>query len=160
MPYVKFKKVFTEHVPDVDRGLFASDVLLIHYWILERHNASRVMKQFSLMQLVPPLFQMPFLRVEKLERVSCDYTKIMHEAKPLWVERQNLVIKGKKDASTVHTKGYQNWYELNTRMRIGRVKRIESGQDAEITEHEKNRQPTTNHDETCCPVKHVISVCL
>ena len=65
MPYEDVIDKLAEVVPKGERHLFTSSTALIFYWIIERHNSERVMKQFGLRQLLPVLLRMPFERVEK-----------------------------------------------------------------------------------------------
>eukprot|EP00268_Persea_americana_P024625 TRINITY_DN24066_c1_g1_i1.p1 TRINITY_DN24066_c1_g1~~TRINITY_DN24066_c1_g1_i1.p1 ORF type:complete len:125 (+),score=5.32 TRINITY_DN24066_c1_g1_i1:576-950(+) len=66
-PYFDYDKKFQMSVPKGDCDLFSSSTILVWYWIVERHNTWRVMKQFGLKQLVPPTFSVPYVRRERIE---------------------------------------------------------------------------------------------
>eukprot|EP00268_Persea_americana_P044168 TRINITY_DN4464_c0_g1_i16.p1 TRINITY_DN4464_c0_g1~~TRINITY_DN4464_c0_g1_i16.p1 ORF type:complete len:280 (-),score=29.87 TRINITY_DN4464_c0_g1_i16:1459-2298(-) len=129
MPYATHVKKFTQNVCDIDRRLFMSNTILIHYWIMEYHNCNRVMKQFGLNQVVPPTFRMPLLRVEKVERMSRDYTRIPPKVSSMWDARVDVIVQGQKDASPTHTDEYFKWYIPNTRMHIGHHWREPNSED-------------------------------
>ena len=66
-----------------------------------------VMKQFGLVQEVPPLFTMPFARVEKVRRIVHDYSASGRvPSYALWDSRYGCVLKGKKLSSPAHTDEY------------------------------------------------------
>ncbi|KAJ8633362.1 hypothetical protein MRB53_026698 [Persea americana] len=129
MPYATYVKKFTQNVSNVNRQLFMSNTILIHYWIMEYHNSNRVIKQFGLSQVIPPSFWMPLLRVEKVERMPRDYTHIPPKVSSMWDARLDMVLQGQKDGSPTHTEEYFKWYIPNTRMRIGHHRREANSED-------------------------------
>lgn len=84
------------------------------------------MKQFGLKQLVPPPFNMPYLRVERIERMVIDYSSRMdEEVTALWAARKQLGLHGEKCTQPVHSEEYLLWYGANTVRHIGRVEHAE-----------------------------------
>lgn len=138
-PYKRLGKAFLKRVPKEDRYLFTCSAPLIFFWVLERHNTGRVMKQFGLRQVVPPPFVAAFPRVERIEKVVTNYI-IVHSAEiELWEKRYNSVLHGKKSSNMEHTGEYMAWYSLNTIMYIGRPRQDDSPKAAvpeETGEHE------------------------
>ena len=141
MPYATYGKKFTQNVSDVDRQLFMSNTILIHYWIMEYHNSNCVIKQFGLSQVVPPPFQMPLLSVEKVERMYWDYTHISPKVLSMWNAKVDVILQGQKDTSPAHTDEYFKWYIPNTGMRIGHHRREPNSKD---DKKEKSNVPQQN----------------
>ncbi|XXG46971.1 hypothetical protein AAC387_Pa02g1692 [Persea americana] len=147
-PYAGYGKKFLQHVPKVDRDLFSSSTVLIFYWIVERHNTCRVMKQFGFKQVVPPPFNMPFLRHERVERITIDYRKIEDGIEALWQDRRNMVLHGEKCTSSEHSDEYLVWYGFNTISHVGRRDRSETS----------NTEGSTKRNESFAPKKHVLEL--
>lgn len=148
-PYAGYGKNFLQHIPKVDRDLFSSSTILIFYWIVERHNTCRVMKQFGFKQVVPPPFNMPFLRHERVERITINYSKIEDGIEALWQGRRNMVLHGEKCPSSEHSDEYLVWYGFNTIIHVGRRDRSETS----------NTEGSTKRNESFVPKKHVYIEC-
>lgn len=85
LPYKKNSKEFFNKVSKENKTLFATDSLLISYWVLEHHPSPRVMRQFGLSQAVPlPASSNPSfgrkIREDLLDtRVKCTRIRSSHE---------------------------------------------------------------------------------
>ncbi|RWR76234.1 protein MAIN-LIKE 2 [Cinnamomum micranthum f. kanehirae] len=53
-PYVGFEEELANIVDEEEMEVFSSQTVVVCYWIVERHNSNRVMKQFGLQQIIPP----------------------------------------------------------------------------------------------------------
>ncbi|XXG63326.1 hypothetical protein AAC387_Pa05g1549 [Persea americana] len=113
-PYAKMPKKLFQKVPKEDKGLFTSSMVILHYWIVERHNPEHVTKQFGIKQAVPPPFYLPFKRAESLERFEKNYEKCGGEIIGPWEARQINILTGQKDKSKIHSPKYHAWYSSNT----------------------------------------------
>ena len=161
MPKMLFQKI-----PKEDKGLFTSSTVLLHYWIVKRHNPECVTKQFGIKQDVPPPFYLPFTRVERLERFEKNYQKYGDEVIGLWEARQRNVLTGQKGSSKIHSPSYHAWYSSNTIKEIvcgvgGRGRQLldDTQMATPKAEVEIKEQPkpmgSTHCEETSTTEKHV-----
>lgn len=63
------------HIPWIDRQLFTTRAMMIYYWIAKRHPVHRVMKQFSLRQVIPLEFLLPYEQIDGAHKSRVDYVK-------------------------------------------------------------------------------------
>ena len=119
LPYRDYENI-TDYIDDSDVPLFRSNTVLISYWIVERHNPERVMKQFGLEQIVPPRFQRPFPRTEIIPKGENKREKIRAVYFGLWNKRMDSITYGEEGDAGPHNDGYLKWYRSITRNRIGR----------------------------------------
>ena len=156
-PYKKLGKTFLRSVPKADREIFTSSAPLIFYWLLERHNCDRVMKQFGLWKVVPPPFVLPFPRVERKQRLIVDYIKKNQMEIDMWEDRRRYITRGKKSSSVPQSDEYMAWYSPNTIMLVGRIRVNEGHRPTFDEEHPVEQEPSI-------PQKRVswwwISLCL
>ena len=92
MSYEDVIDKLAEVVPKEDRHLFTSSTALIFYWVVERHNSERLMKQFGLRQLLPVLLRMLFKRVDKVRKASYDYSRALKELIAIWDARHKMLL--------------------------------------------------------------------
>ena len=116
MPYEDVIDKLAKVVPKEERHLFTSSTTLIFYWIVERHNSERVMKQFSLRQLLPILLRMPFEKVDNVRKASYDYSRALRELIAIWEARHKMTLVSEElDDSLTHNEFYMKWYSVVTR---------------------------------------------
>ncbi|RWR76671.1 serine/threonine-protein phosphatase 7 long form [Cinnamomum micranthum f. kanehirae] len=104
--YKRLDKAFLKRVPKEDRYLFTCSAPLIFFWVLERYNTGRVMKQFGLRQVVPPPFVAALPRAERIEKVVTNYSIVYSADIELWEKRYNNVLHGKKSSKVKHNGEY------------------------------------------------------
>ena len=68
--------------------VFSSQTVVGCYWIVERYNSNRMMKQFGLQQIVPPSLYGAFNREDKVLKATVDYPKKMKEGIKEWNARK------------------------------------------------------------------------
>lgn len=144
----------------MDRTLLHSSTVLIWYWIVERHNTWRVMKQFGLKQIVPPPFTMPILRRERTFRSVVDYAATMDkDVVSTWGARATLGLQGEACAAAAQSEEYMEWYTKNTLMFIGRGEATEQPASdvpaSDVPTAEMLAEETRTEDEPTIPQKHV-----
>lgn len=94
------KKLF-QQFPKHDKELFNSTTVLLHYWVVEKHNPERVTKKFGLKQVVPPALYLSFTRVERVERMTMEYIHYEDEVIGLWEARRKNVLSEQKECQLV-----------------------------------------------------------
>lgn len=130
MPYNDVIDKLAEVVTKEERQLFTSNTALIFYWIAERHNSERVMKQFGLRQLLPINLRMPFERVDRVRKATHDYSKSFKEVIAIWDARHKMILMNTElDDSLIHDEFYMKWYSVVTRLRISRPQKKEDDED-------------------------------
>ncbi|XXG41517.1 hypothetical protein AAC387_Pa01g1959 [Persea americana] len=106
-PFSCLGEKFLNRISKVDRNLVSSSTFLVYYWIIERHNTWWVMKQFGLMQLVPPPFNMQITRRERTFRLVIDYSKKMDkDVEALWDAKSELGLQSAEDTTPRHSEEY------------------------------------------------------
>lgn len=120
-PYLQYGDELADYIDDKDRSLFRSCTAMIFFWIAERHNPDRVMKQFWLRQIVPLPFNIPYERDERQSNMAIDYNVRMREIIAARNARETSVLVASGDDSRGrHSKKYLQWYRQITRLRVGR----------------------------------------
>lgn len=120
-PYDQFGDKLSTQVEERDRALFRSATMMIYYWITERHNVDRVLKQFGLRQPVPPPLYPQSKSDERSSNAPVDYRVKMREVITDWQARHDAVINGDVDDLVgCHHDEYLQWYRRITRNQISR----------------------------------------
>lgn len=78
------------------------------------------MKQFGLVQIVPPKFLRPLDRMERATLMQVNYKDKLKDVNDMWNKRLQSIIKGDIDDGSPHSDVYFEWYKPITRLRIGR----------------------------------------
>ncbi|XXG65656.1 hypothetical protein AAC387_Pa05g3298 [Persea americana] len=143
-PYKKLGKPFFRLVPKADRELVTSSAPLIFYWLLERHNTGRLIKQFGLRQVVPPPFVLPFPRAERKQRVIVDYSQKNKAKIKMREDRCRYILRAKKSSSGLHADEDMVWYSLNTIMLVRRIREPDSHLPMDL-EHAEEHEPSIPH---------------
>lgn len=107
----------------------------------ERHTSNRVMKQFSLQQIVPPPFYGAFNREDRVLKATVDYSKKMKEGIKEWNGRKKSVLKGEVEVdSNRHSEEYFQWYRGITKLRIGRFEVMEGTTNLDLEQEHNHTQ--------------------
>lgn len=107
----------------------------------ERHTSNRVMKQFSLQQIVPPPFYGAFNREDRVLKATVDYSKKMKEGIKEWNGRKKSVLKGEVEVdSNRHSEEYFQWYRGITKLRIGQFEVMEGTTNPDLEQEHNHTQ--------------------
>ncbi|RWR76248.1 serine/threonine-protein phosphatase 7 long form [Cinnamomum micranthum f. kanehirae] len=151
IPYRNYENIH-DYIDNADVPLFRSNTALISFWIVERHCPQRVMKQFCLHQVVPPIFQRPFPRNEMIPIGDNKREKIRSIYTGVWNTRMDAITYGEEGDAGPHTDAYFQWYRGITRLRIGRPT-SGSGHNLSSVQSQSAKGDSANSPAVVCPKK-------